>query len=70
MTKLRTSHDSETDPLTRMECSVCWTVYDPTEGDRLGRVAPGTPFAALPADWFCPTCDAPPVKFLRLDDDS
>ncbi|UYO54810.1 rubredoxin [Rhodopseudomonas palustris] len=69
MSKFSTAHDSETDLRTRMECGVCWTVYDPAEGDPLGRAAPGTPFAALPDDWCCPTCDAPPAKFLRLDDD-
>jgi rubredoxin len=51
-----------------MECGICWTVYDPAEGDPNGRAEPGTPFAALPEDWRCPTCDAPPGKFMRLDD--
>lgn len=60
----------ETDPLARMECGVCWTVYDPAEGDPLGRAAPGTPFVELPDDWRCPTCDAPMSKFLRHDDAS
>ncbi|MBB1092167.1 rubredoxin [Rhodopseudomonas palustris] len=59
----------EADPRARMECGVCWTVYDPAEGDALGRADPGTPFAALPDDWCCPTCDAPPSKFLKVDDD-
>lgn len=59
----------EADPLLRMECGVCWTVYDPAEGDPRGRAEPGTPFAALPDDWCCPTCDAPPSKFMRVGDD-
>jgi len=57
------------DPQTRMECGVCWTVYDPAAGDPLGRAGPGTAFADLPADWGCPTCDAPAAKFLKVHDD-
>lgn len=58
----------DADPLARMECGVCWTVYDPAEGDALGRADPGTPFAALPEDWRCPTCDAAPHQFMKVDD--
>jgi rubredoxin len=60
----------DADPQARMECGVCWSVYDPAEGDAQGRVEPGTPFANLPEDWRCPTCDALPGKFMRLDDES
>ena len=35
-------------PGTRMECKVCWYVYDPAAGDPVWQVEPGTPFAALP----------------------
>ncbi len=52
----------------RMECGVCWTVYDPAEGDAVWQIPPGTPFSDLPQEWRCPTCDAPRVKFLRLGD--
>ena len=50
----------------RMECGVCWLVYDPAEGDPVWQVQPGTPFAALPDRWSCPNCDAPREKFLAL----
>jgi rubredoxin len=70
MTELESSQHADAEPHPRMECGVCWTVYDPAEGDALGRVVPGTPFAALPEDWRCPTCDAPRSQFLRLDDAS
>jgi len=53
---------------TRMECGICWHVYDPTEGDAVWQVPPGTPFSALPPDWRCPNCDAAPERFMRLDD--
>jgi len=48
----------------RMECGICWTVYDPAEGDAAAQIAPGTPFAALPEEWHCPNCDAPKSKFM------
>ena len=28
-----------------MECRICWHVYDPEQGDELGQIAAGTPFA-------------------------
>jgi rubredoxin len=53
---------------TRLECRICWYVYDPAAGDELEQVAPGTPFLGLPAWWRCPQCDAERDKFLPLDD--
>ncbi len=52
----------------RMECGVCWSVYDPAEGDPVWQVAPGTPFSQLPDDWRCPHCDAPRLRFMRIGD--
>ncbi len=54
-------------PGDRMECGVCWAVYDPAEGDPVWQVPAGTPFAELPEDWRCPTCDALKERFLRLE---
>ncbi|WP_460274056.1 [NiFe]-hydrogenase assembly chaperone HybE [Celeribacter sp. ULVN23_4] len=51
-----------------MECKICWTPYDPAEGDDTRQVLPGTPFRALPEDWKCPNCDAPKEQFLVSDD--
>jgi len=53
----------------RMECGVCWHVYDPAQGDDVWQIPPGVAFDALPDDWRCPVCDAPRAKFLRLSDD-
>ncbi|MFT4079003.1 rubredoxin [Rhodomicrobium lacus] len=50
----------------RLECGICWHVYDPAEGCEEWQIPPGTPFAALPAQWSCPVCDAPKEKFLLL----
>lgn len=54
-------------PQARLECGICWWIYDPEQGDELGQVAPGTPFAALPPHWTCPNCDAPQHKFMVID---
>ncbi|MGX9353126.1 [NiFe]-hydrogenase assembly chaperone HybE [Shimia sp. W99] len=51
-----------------MECKICWTPYDPTEGDDTRQISEGTPFIALPEDWSCPNCDAPKEQFLVSED--
>ena len=56
-------------PESRLECKICWWVYDPAEGDPVWQVAPGTPFAALPAHWRCPNCDGDPDQFLMLPEE-
>lgn len=55
-------------PQAIMECKICWSPYDPAEGDDYRQVEPGTPFAALPEDWSCPNCDAPKEQFMVLED--
>ena len=57
------------DPAVRMECGVCWWVYDAAEGDAAGQIPPGTAFADLPEDWRCPHCDGPRSRFLEVVDD-
>lgn len=56
----------DADAAAKMECGVCWHVYDPAEGDEVAQIAPDTPFSALPEDWRCPNCDAPASKYMRL----
>jgi len=56
------------DPGMRMECNVCWYVYDPAEGDVEGQIPAGTPFAQLPPHWSCPNCSAPKESFLVLEE--
>jgi len=55
-------------PAAIMECKICWTPYDPAEGDDTRQVLPGTPFTALPDDWSCPGCSAPKAQFLVRED--
>lgn len=52
---------------TRLECRICWYVYDPAEGDPQEQIEPGTPFLELPDYWRCPQCDAEPNAFIPID---
>jgi rubredoxin len=61
-------NQGEVAPDAAYECGVCWAVYDPALGDPYAQVAPGTPFAALPAHWRCPNCDAPKARFLAISE--
>jgi rubredoxin len=53
---------------TRMECRICWQVYDPAAGDTVQQIPPGTAFLDLPSYWRCPQCDAEPAAYLPMDD--
>ncbi len=53
---------------TRLECRICWYLYDPAEGDDTQQIPPGTPFLGLPDHWRCPQCDAEPNAFLPAED--
>ena len=52
----------------KLECKICWHVYDPALGDDYWQVPAGTPFAALPAHWSCPTCDGRKEDFILLSE--
>jgi [NiFe] hydrogenase assembly HybE family chaperone len=49
---------------TKLECGICWWLYDPAIGDEVAQVAAGTPFRLLPETWRCPNCDAEKSKFM------
>jgi len=51
-------------PDAKLECKICWWVYDPELGDPQWQVAPGTPFRALPEHWRCPECDGAADQFM------
>jgi rubredoxin len=51
----------------KLECRICWYVYDPELGDTAEQIPPGTPFLELPEHWRCPQCDSEPNAFLPLD---
>lgn len=52
---------------TRMECKICWHVYDPAEGDPVWQIPPGTAFADLPEFWSCPNCEGRREDFMVVD---
>lgn len=52
----------------KLECGICWQVYDPAEGDPVWQIPPGTAFVDLPERWACPNCDAGKEKFMLLGD--
>lgn len=52
----------------KLECKICWQVYDPAEGDEESQIPPGTPFSALPDYWSCPQCGAAKGDFLLIED--
>lgn len=52
----------------RLECKICWHVYDPAEGCSYWQIPAGTPFAKLPEHWTCPNCDGGKDGFLALDE--
>ena len=52
---------------TRMECRICWYLFDPAVGDPDQQIPPGTPFLELPDYWRCPQCDAAPGSFLPVE---
>lgn len=54
-------------PDCRLECRICWYVYDPAEGDDFWQIPAGTPFADLPDHWTCPECDSEKTGFIVVD---
>ncbi|MBW9265611.1 MAG: rubredoxin [Candidatus Thiodiazotropha sp. (ex. Lucinisca nassula)] len=52
----------------RLECKICWYIYDPAEGDTYWQIPPGTPFSQLPSHWSCPNCDGKKRDFMVVRD--
>ncbi len=52
---------------TRLECKICWYVYDPAAGDDFWQIPHHTPFSALPEHWTCPECGSNKQSFLQLN---
>lgn len=65
---MATTDQSRLDAGTKLECRICWYVYDPAEGDPIEQISPGTAFNDLPDYWRCPQCDAGPNAFLPVAD--
>lgn len=54
-------------PQTRMQCKVCWYVYDPSEGCEEWDIEPNTPFNDLPEYFSCPQCGNEKAVFLPCE---
>lgn len=54
---------------TRMQCKVCWHVYDPAEGEPDMEIPPGTPFNELPEHFTCPGCGNSLTSFIPCPED-
>lgn len=59
-------HGERIDHDARLECKICWWVYDPAHGDAVWQIPPGTAFADLPEHWKCPVCDGAREQFMVL----
>jgi rubredoxin len=55
-------------PQTKLECKICWYVYDPAVGDDVWQIPSGTPFTALPSHWSCPNCSGAKEQFMVVSD--
>ncbi len=49
-------------------CRQCSMIYDPVTGDPDSGIAPGTPFAQIPDDWYCPICGASKKTFVPYEE--
>lgn len=52
----------------KMQCKVCWWVYDPEKGVDEADIEPGVPFNELPDFFTCPVCGNGKESFLPFID--
>lgn len=55
---------------TRLECKICWYVYNSKIGDDYWQIPAGTAFSKLPDHWTCPNCDGDKSGFMVLEEDA
>lgn len=53
--------------MNQWHCDLCGFTYDENTGLPGEGIAPGTPWAQVPADWTCPDCSAPKSDFTLAD---
>ena len=51
---------------TQWICTVCNWIYDVETGAPEHGIAPGTAFADIPDDWYCPECGVTKADFEPL----
>jgi rubredoxin len=54
--------------MTKYVCMICSHEYRPEKGEPTQKIASGTPFVALPADWVCPVCGAEGRLFKEVQE--
>ncbi|MDO8372148.1 MAG: rubredoxin [Polaromonas sp.] len=47
-------------------CVVCGFIHDEAAGRPEDGIAPGTPWAAVPANWTCPECNVGKSDFSMV----
>jgi rubredoxin-NAD+ reductase len=52
---------------TQWLCKVCGWIYDEAEGAPDHGLPPGTRFADIPDDWYCPECGVTKIDFEPLE---
>ena len=48
-------------------CIVCGFIYDEAAGRPEDKIAAGTRWADVPADWTCPDCGVAKADFARVE---
>ncbi len=61
----RPTPKKERPPYKTYVCNGCGYEYDPSKGDVLNDVFPGTLFENLPEDWVCPECAEEKTQFIE-----
>lgn len=51
----------------KWQCAICGFIYDEAAGLPEEGIAPGTQWAAIPADWTCPECGAAKSDFAMVE---
>ena len=51
---------------TRLECKICWYVYDPARGDGYWQIPPGTPFSQFAERLGADTAGVARVTVIHL----
>lgn len=59
--------DMAGEPFKVWQCLNCGYVYDEEAGDPAEGLAPGTRWADIPADWYCPQCGTGKDEFEMVE---
>ena len=54
--RLNAERNARIEDAAKMQCKICWYVYDPKEGCPENQTPPDTPFRELPEWWTSPNC--------------